>query len=422
MDHFRYVNGTAHCENVPLEKIANAVGTPAYVYSVATLIRHCTALKQAFKSYPTLPCYAVKANSNLSILKEVFNQGFGADVVSIGELERALLAGAKPEQIVYSGVGKRVDEITRALNAGILSFNLESAFELDHIRDTARACNKVARLCIRINPNIDAKTHPKIATGLYSTKFGMAEESAKNLLKKIQGDPNLKLVGLACHIGSQIVDIKPLQEAAARMRHLAEEIIGLGFPLEFLNMGGGLGIRYNDETPPSLDIYANSLIEAIKPTGLKLVIEPGRVIMGNVGIIITKCIGSKANPEKTFVIVDAAMNDLLRPSIYGSFHDILTVNEKDAAGEKRLTDIVGPVCETGDFIGRDRLAPQIKEGSLLFVRSCGAYAASMASNYNSRPRAVEVLVRDQEFFVVKQREKLAALWADELDALKKSSS
>ena len=418
MDHFKYVNGSVHCEGVSLKKIAEQVGTPAYVYSSATLIRHCQALQEAFKGYPTLPCYAVKANSNLSVLREVFNQGFGADVVSIGELERALLAGALPEKIVFSGVGKRPDEISRALDAGILSFNLESAFELRHISEVAAAKKKVARICMRINPNIDAKTHPKIATGLYSTKFGMAEETARALLQEFKLDKNIKLVGLACHIGSQIVDIKPLQEAANSMRRFADEVVNLGYPLEFVNMGGGLGIRYNDETPPSLEVYAKSLIDAISPTGLRLIIEPGRVIMGNVGVIITKCIGSKSTPEKTFVIVDVAMNDLLRPSIYGAFHDILPVDESILAGVNRLTDVVGPVCETGDFIGRDRMAPPIPENALLYVRSAGAYAASMASNYNSRPRGVEVMVRGSEFFVVRKREKLEQLWADELDGLK----
>ena len=419
MDHFSYIQGTAHCESVSLKKIAADVGTPAYVYSAATLRRHCGQLVQAFQGYPTLPCYAVKANSNLSILREVFRQGLGADVVSIGELERALLAGAQAHQIVYSGVGKRIDEIGRAIDAGILSFNLESTFELAHIAETAQAKNKVARIAIRINPNIDAKTHPKIATGLYSTKFGMAETAMREILPLIKGNPHLKLVGLACHIGSQIVDIKPLEEAANRMHLLSEDVAGQGFPLEFVNMGGGLGIRYNEETPPTLDIYAGALIKAIKPTGLRLIIEPGRVIMGNVGVILSRCIGSKTTQEKTFVIMDAAMNDLLRPSIYGSFHDILPVEESDNNGMCRLTDFVGPVCETGDFIGRDRLAPPIKENALLYVRSCGAYAASMASNYNSRPRGVEVLVDGAGYEVVKQREKLDHLWADELTGLKK---
>lgn len=417
MDHFHYKDGIAYCEDIPLREIAKSVGTPVYVYSQATLRRHCEALNEAFAAYPTQPCYAVKANSNLSVLREIFGLGFGADVVSIGELERALLAGCNPQKIVYSGVGKRRDEIRRAIEVGILSFNLESDFELQHVSEEAAKLGKLAQICIRINPNIDAKTHPKIATGLYTTKFGMSEAAARQLIAKIKTDANVKLVGLACHIGSQIIDIEPLRQAAERMRDLAQEVAQAGYPLEFVNMGGGLGIRYNDETPPTLEIYASTLIEAIKRTGLRLVIEPGRVIMGNVGVIVTQCIGTKTNPEKSFAIIDAAMNDLLRPSIYGSFHDILPERAVSPATPTRLTDFVGPVCETGDFIGRDRMAAPVKEGDLLIVRSCGAYGSSMASNYNSRTRSPEVLVSGNAWRVVRERERLPHLWATELTGL-----
>ena len=416
MDYFTYKDGQAYCEDVPLATIAKEQGTPVYVYSRATLARHCINLREAFASYPTLPCFAVKANSNLSFLQEIFSHGFGADLVSRGELERALLAGVKPENIVYSGVGKRLDEIDRALEVGIGSFNVESAYELRHIEEVAQAKQTSAPITLRVNPNIDAQTNPKIATGLYSTKFGLAEEDAWQLIKTIEGSEHLQLVGLSCHIGSQITSLDPLRNAAARMAEIAQRALDAGHSLKFINMGGGLGIRYKDERPPSLASYAQTLIDEVSGTGLKLLIEPGRVVAGNTGIVLTRVIGVKKTAKKHFVVVDAAMNDLLRPSMYGSFHDILPVKQStDPATE--LCDIVGPICETGDFLGQDRTMTLPAESDLIYVRGCGAYAATMASNYNSRARSTEVLVDGDSYKVIRPREILADLWGPELAGL-----
>lgn len=415
MDHFISSNGELHCEGTNISNLIQEVGSPAFVYSKATLKRHCKNLIDAFSDYPTTPCFAVKANSNLSILKEVFSNGLGADLVSIGELKRALLAGVDPQKIVFSGVGKQPDEIRSALDSGILSFNVESEFEIDQLSNVAAACGKVANICLRINPNINAKTHPKIATGLYSTKFGLTEETADRLLDRIKTDQHLNLIGLACHIGSQITQLAPLRDAAKRMAEIASRVSQKGCELKFINMGGGLGIRYKDETPPDLNDYARTIIEEIRPTGLKLVIEPGRVIAGNMGVLITKVLGVKETPEKHFVVVDAAMNDLCRPSVYDAFHEIVPVKEHHAPSI--LCDFVGPICETGDFLGKDRSISHPKAGDLMMVRSCGAYGATMSSNYNSRARCVEVLVDGDTHKVIRKREALESLWQSELEAI-----
>ncbi|SMF34188.1 diaminopimelate decarboxylase [Pseudobacteriovorax antillogorgiicola] len=412
MDHFIYKNGEAHCENIPLTEIAEAVGTPAYIYSRNTLKRHARRIIEAFSAYPTLACFAVKANSNLSFLREIFDEGFGADLVSHGELQRALKAGVKPHEIVFSGVGKKDYEIRAGIEAGILSFNVESSFELESINRIALDMGKMAPVCLRINPNIDAKTNPKIATGLFSTKFGMSEAEAKTLVTEIQELPGVQLVGIACHIGSQITDLKPLEEAAEKMSSIALEMLGNGHPLEFIDMGGGLGIRYKDEPDPDVEGYASVLIKHVQKTGLKLVIEPGRLLAGNTGILLNKVIGIKKTPQKNFAIVDGAMNDVIRPSLYDSFHDIATVHEGVDKPEV-LYDVVGPVCETGDFFGKDRTLPQLHAGDLVFLKSCGAYAATMASNYNSRPRAPEVLVDGDKYYIIKPRETLEDLWRGE---------
>jgi len=414
VDHFRQHDGQTYCENVPLSAIAERVGTPCYVYSQATLARHCKVLVEAFASYPTTLCYAVKANSNLTVLKEIFASGFGADVVSAGELERALLAGAAPEKIVFSGVGKQAHEIRKGIKAGIRSFNVESRDELALIEATAKEMKNVARISLRINPNIDARTNPAITTGLYSTKFGLAEDEAREIILSLRERPSLELVGIACHIGSQIVDLEPLQSAARRMASFAAEARAMGFPLRYLNAGGGLGIRYKNEVPPPVEAYAAALIQEIAQTGLELVVEPGRVLVGNIGVLLTRVLSVKKTPVKTFFIVDAAMNDLLRPSIYGSYHEILPVST--ANGEECvLADIVGPICETGDFLGKDRTLPLARIGDLMFVRGCGAYSSSMASNYNSRPRAPEVLVSGDSTQIIRRRESLESLWAHELE-------
>lgn len=415
MDHFLASGGRMFCENVAMQDIADAQGTPAYVYSRATLSRHCEKLKQAFAAYPTLACFAVKANSNLHYLREVFSHGLGADLVSLGELERARIAGVDPGKVVFSGVGKREDEIVAALDMDILSFNVESEFELANIARLAAERGVVANISLRINPNIDAKTNPKITTGLYNTKFGLPEALARRLIGEIGEMSQLRLVGLACHIGSQITDLAPLGQAALRMAAFCAEVRSDAPDLKLINMGGGLGIRYRDENPPGLDDYAQTLISAIRPTGLKLVIEPGRVLAGNTGVLLTRVIGVKTTPDKTFVVVDGAMNDLLRPSMYDSFHDIVAVDEA-GPGAEVIADFVGPVCETGDTLGKDRAVALPSPGDLFVVRGCGAYAASMSFQYNSRPRAPELLVDGSEVRVIRRRETLQDLWSLEQEA------
>lgn len=415
MDHFNYVNHQAHCEGVPLADLAKEFGTPLFIYSQATLSRHCERLLNAFSSYPTVACFAVKANSNIEYLRQVFKQGLGADIVSIGELERCLLAGVDPKKVVFSGVGKRDDEIRRGLEVGLLSFNVESVFELESISRIAKEMDKVADIALRINPDIDAKTHPKISTGMHTTKFGMTEREALGLCGAILQDPHLNLVGLACHIGSQITDLLPLKDAAERMSQFAKNIMAEGHHLAFLNMGGGLGIRYRHEAPPELEAYANTLIKQVASTGLKLVIEPGRVVSGNSGVLLTKVIGVKQTPKKNFVIVDAAMTELVRPAFYGSYHEILPVKEADANLEARIFDVVGPVCESSDVLGEERHLIDPRPGDLLYIRGCGGYGATMASNYNSRPRPSEVMVTGREYKIVRKREPLDRLW--ELECL-----
>ncbi len=411
MDYFQYQADEAFCEGVPLQKLAEEVDTPAYIYSAATLDRHCRVLKETFKNYPTLLCYAVKANHNLTVLGRIFAAGFGADVVSVGELERALRAGVRSNEIVFSGVGKQAHEIERGLMAGILSFNVEYAGELDEIARLAAKFNRHAGISLRINPNIDAKTNPYIATGLYGTKFGIAESDAKPLLRSVKGSPHLRLLGLACHIGSQIVELGPFREAATRLVQLSRELMEEGFPLQTIDLGGGLGIRYKSEQPPPLEDYAATLLTQVESTGLKLLIEPGRAIVGNAGVLLTRVIGIKITAKKRFVIVDGAMNDLIRPSLYKSYHEILSVRRP--TGTQSLADVVGPICETSDFLGVDRQLPDLRAGDLLFVRGCGAYGSTMASNYNTRPRAAEVLVEGSTYSVIRRRESLQDLWVAE---------
>lgn len=411
MDYFDYKNGVLHCEDADMVSLAKTHATPAYVYSKATLHRHCKKFKEAFADIDHTLCYAVKANSNLSILKEIFSLGFGADVVSIGEIERSLLAGVDPSKIVFSGVGKKKEEILRGIELGIKSFNVESLFELERLQRFAEEVGKKARVCLRVNPNIDAKTNPKITTGLYTSKFGISEELLPEVLNSLKDKKNLELVGIACHIGSQITTIDPLKEATQRMADLAETLKTSGFNLEFINMGGGLGIKYRDENPPSLEEYAEAIKGTMRKTGLSLVLEPGRVLVGNIGTLITEVIGVKKTPEKNFVIVDAAMNDLLRPSMYDSYHEIISAEKTQT--ETICCDIVGPICESGDFLGKDRDIACPVEGDFLVVRGCGAYGATMASNYNSRTRPVELLVAGDSAVVIKRREKLSELWDKE---------
>lgn len=414
MDDFHFRERKAHCEQVSLETIAKQVGTPAYIYSRHTLNTHLSRFKRAFASHPTLTCFAIKANSNHTILSEITRAGFGGDLVSGGELLRALRAGMDPKSLVFSGVGKTKEEITAALEAGILSFNVESEFELELIKDVAKSLNTQAPVSLRINPNIDAITNPKITTGLLSSKFGVSEDEGFELIRKYSQDEQIKFVGVACHIGSQLTDLSPLKEAAERMVSYVQKLEKLGCPLQYLNMGGGLGIRYSEELLPELEEYAEILIAAAKKADLQLIVEPGRVILGNAGVLLAKVLGvKKQGNKKTFVVVDAAMNDLLRPTLYDSYHEILSCNQKEKVFES--CDIVGPICETGDYFGKDRKISEVESGDFIFVRSCGAYASSMASNYNSRPRAVEVLVDNDKIHVIRDREALESLWQLEAD-------
>ena len=410
MDAFHYLEDGAYCEDVQVARIAAEVGTPAYVYSRTMLTSHCVALQEAFAAYPTLACYAVKANSNLSILRAIFGTGLGADLVSLGELRRSRAAGCPAERIVFSGVGKTTDEIAAGLDAGILAFNVESAFELAAIATVARQKGQSARVALRINPDIDARTHPKIATGLYGSKFGMPEAEGVILAEQVRADVNLELVGLACHIGSQITELAPIAAAAYRMADMCRGLMAKGHALQHCDMGGGLGIKYLDEAPPSIAEYARTLIDAVKPTGLRLLIEPGRVLVGNTGVLVVKVLGVKHMPKKSFVVVDGAMNDLIRPSLYEAHHDIVPVVHTRRAALR--ADIVGPVCETGDYLGLDRDIPEPRTDDLLMVRGAGAYGMAMASQYNSRPRAVEVLVEGGQYTVVRRREQLEDLWRE----------
>jgi diaminopimelate decarboxylase len=398
-------------EGVSLEELGRNMGTPLYVYSLSAILEQMQAMQSAFRAHPTTFCYAVKANSNINLLKKIFKQGFGADIVSVGELERALVAGADPGKVVFSGVGKDEGEIRRGLEAGILCFNVESMFELQAISRIAKAAAKKARICLRINPNIDAKSNPKISTGLYTSKFGIPYQSAAEYLAFVRECSEIQLIGLACHIGSQIVDLFPVKNAAQSMVKLCKETIQAGFPIEYLDLGGGLGIQYDQENPPAFQAYADAILSEIKQTSLKLILEPGRVIVGNSGVLITKVLGIKRTPAKRFVVIDAGMNDLLRPSMYDAYHAIEPAVTK--SGKLEPADIVGPICETTDILASDRPLPEVNEGDLLVVKSCGAYGFSMASHYNTRPKPAEVLVQGASAKIIRRRERLADLWASE---------
>lgn len=393
-------------------KLAEKFGTPLYVYSKEKLDENASAIKRAFKAYPTLPCFAVKANSNLQILKQIASHGFGADIVSVGELERALLAGIPSKKIVYSSIGKRNDEIKRALEAKIFAFNVESVGELKQINQIASEVKTTASVSLRVNPNIDAKTHPYIATGLYTTKFGIAESELNEVATELKNLKSLKLIGLSTHIGSQITSVRPFKDAAKRMSVLAIRFIENGFPLQFVDMGGGIGIRYDKEKVPALENFSKAIIDEVKKTGLDLLIEPGRAIVGDAGVLLTRVLAIKKTPKKTFVVVDAAMNDLIRPALYSAYHPITVVGK--TSKKKVKVDIVGPVCETGDCFASGRLLPEVNVGDLISIGCAGAYGFSMASNYNTRAKPAEVLVDGTSFKVIRKREPLANLWSEEL--------
>ncbi|KAA0258969.1 diaminopimelate decarboxylase [Deferribacter autotrophicus] len=402
MNHFHYMNGEMYCEEVPLKKIADEVGTPFYVYSAATFKKHFEDFEASFKEVPHIICFAVKANSNLAVLNLLGKLGCGADIVSGGELYRALKAGIDSKKIVYAGVGKTEEEIEFALKSDILMFNIESLQELEKINEVAKRLNKKARIALRVNPNVDPKTHPYISTGLKKNKFGIPIEKAYQEYEYAASLSNIEVVGAHCHIGSQLTDVSPFVDATKIMVELVKNLKDKGIEIKYLDLGGGLGIKYKDETPPSPKEYADKLIDVIKGLDVTLVFEPGRVIAGNAGALVTKVLYTKDTELKSFKIVDAAMNDLMRPTLYGSYHEIKPVKEgnyKNVYG-----DIVGPICETGDFLAKDRDIPDFQQGDLVAVMSAGAYGFTMSSNYNSRPRVPEILVNKDKYYIVRRRE------------------
>ncbi|MEW6375168.1 MAG: diaminopimelate decarboxylase [Thermodesulfobacteriota bacterium] len=402
MHFFKYKDRELYCEGIPIHHIAEKVGTPFYLYSYRTLVRHFTVFNEAFDKIPHLVCYSAKANSNLTLLRLFVNLSAGVDVVSGGELYRALRGGADPKKIVFSGVGKKEDEIEYALKTGILMFNVESSQELQVINEVAGRIGRNAPIAIRVNPDIDPKTHPYITTGLKKNKFGIDILRASMAYRLASQLPHLEIIGIDCHLGSQLVEVEPFVEALKKLRRLVEELRKEGMKIQYLDLGGGLGITYEDEEPPQPIEYASKILEEIRGFGCTLILEPGRVIVGNAGILVSKVLYFKENEEKRFIIIDAGMNDLVRPSYYGSHHQILPV--KQESREEIVADVVGPVCESADFLAKERKIPKLKSGELIAVMSAGAYGFSMSTNYNSRPRVAEVLVRDDQMFVIRQRE------------------
>lgn len=405
MHHFHYENGELHCEEVPLSRIASELGTPVYVYSSETLVRHFRAFDDAFQGTPHLVCFSAKSNSNLAILSLFGCLGGGVDIVSGGELYRALKAGIPPHRIVYSGVGKTEQEMDAAISSSILMFNIESSEELEVMEERARRLGQRARIAIRVNPDVDPQTHPYISTGLKKNKFGIEMERALQDYKRAARMEHLEVVGVDCHIGSQITRLAPFLDSLDRLREFVGRLRHQeGIQIRYLDVGGGLGITYDQESPPHPMEYAKGVVELTRDLGCTLVLEPGRVLVGNAGILLTRVLYSKQGATKRFVIVDAGMNDLARPSLYGSYHRIEPVDEKALSAEEQVADLVGPICESTDFLAKDRRMPPLSRGDLVAVMSAGAYGFSMSSNYNSRPRAAEVLVRGSDYFVIRRRE------------------
>lgn len=411
MDHFQYQSGILHAEQISVAAIAKRFGTPTYIYSRATLERHWHAFDDAFSELPHLVCYAVKANSNLAVLNALARLGSGFDIVSAGELARVIAAGGEADKTVFSGVGKTEAEIEYALEQDIRCFNVESIPELSRINDVAGRLGKTAPVSIRVNPDVDAQTHPYISTGLKENKFGIDIEQARAVYQSAQEMPNLNIVGVDCHIGSQLTSVSPFVDALERVLALIDDLAKHGIEINHLDIGGGLGIHYRDEIPPTPVEYAAALKPLLAGRDLEILLEPGRAIAGNAGILLTKIEFIKPTEAKQFAIVDAAMNDLLRPALYQSWQEIQRViAETDA--EPAVYDIVGPICETGDFLGKDRKLA-LKQGDLLAIRSAGAYGFTMSSNYNSRPRAAEVMVDGTEVHLVRERETIKDLFAGE---------
>ncbi len=411
MDHFDYRDNRLFAEDVELTAIAEQTGTPCYVYSRATLERHWQAFDRALSGHDHLVCYAVKANSNLAVLQVLATLGSGFDIVSGGELERVLRAGGDPAKVVFSGVGKTPEEMRRALAAGIRVFNVESRSELQRLNDVAGECGKTAPVSLRVNPDVDANTHPYIATGLRDNKFGITIDRALDVYQTAAELPNVRISGVDCHIGSQLTELAPFVDALQRILTLVDRLQATGIELQHINMGGGLGIRYSEkDNPPQPEQYAQALLEQLGDRSLDILIEPGRAIAGNAGVLLTRVEYIKQTESRNFAIVDAAMNDLARPSLYNAWHDIVPVQPR--TGPALAYDIVGPVCETGDFLGKDRVL-NLVEGDLLAMRSAGAYGFTMSSNYNTRPRAAEVMVDGSKVHVVRERETIDSLLINE---------
>lgn len=410
MDYFTYRDGELYAEDVRVTTIAETYGTPAYIYSRATLERHWRAFDDALAGTPHLICYAVKANSNLGVLNILARLGSGFDIVSVGELERVLAAGGDPDKILFSGVGKRTDEMRRALEVGIHCFNVESIAELDRLNSVAADMGVSAPVSLRVNPDVDAKTHPYISTGLKENKFGIDINIVPQTYARAAEMPHLVIKGVDCHIGSQLTETEPFLDALDRVLALIDTLADQGISIQHLDLGGGLGIRYRDETPPLPADYASALKDRLADRDIIILLEPGRAIAGNAGALLTRVEYLKHTEHHDFAIVDAAMNDLIRPTLYSAWQEIIPVSPRQ--GETRCYDVVGPVCETGDFLGKDRQLV-LESGDLLAVRSAGAYGFTMSSNYNSRPRVCEVMVDGEQVHVVRERETVESLYINE---------
>ena len=410
MDFFQYKNEQLYVEDLPVKQLAEEFGTPLYIYSRATLERHWHAFDSALGEHPHLICYAVKANSNIGILNVMAKLGSGFDIVSQGELERVLAAGGEASKVVFSGVAKSRAEIMRALEVGIRCFNVESVAELHHINQIAGEMGKVAPISLRVNPDVDAHTHPYISTGLKENKFGVSVDEAREVYKLAATLPHVKITGMDCHIGSQLTELQPFLDATDRLIRLIEQLKEDGITLKHLDLGGGLGVTYTDETPPHPSDYAAALLNKLKGyENLEIILEPGRAITANAGILVAKVQYLKSNESRNFAITDTGMNDMIRPALYEAYMNIIEI-DRTLGREKAIYDVVGPVCETSDFLGKQRELA-IAEGDYIAQRSAGAYGASMSSNYNSRPRTAEVLVDGNKAHLIRRRENLSELWA-----------
>jgi diaminopimelate decarboxylase len=416
MHHFIYKDNELYCESVAIAEIAEAVGTPFYLYSSATLNHHFSTFDKSFGELPHMTCFAVKACSNLAILRLFSTLGGGADIVSGGELYRSMKAGIDPRRIIYSGVGKTEEELRYGLVSGILMFNVESEQELEKLQQVAQEQELVAPVSFRVNPDVDPKTHAYISTGLAKNKFGIPIEEAERVYQRARDMSNIKILGVSCHIGSQLTEISPFTETLRKVKLFISRLKSQDIAIDYLDIGGGLGVRYLDEKPPHPQEYARALKEEMTGLDCTLILEPGRVIVSNAGVLVSRVLYTKKTAAKNFIIVDAAMNDLARPTLYGAYHDIQPIVRKTgkaAAETLHKADVVGPICETGDFLARDRDLPAFVPGDLMAVMSSGAYGFTMSSNYNSRPRAAEVLVKDDQYYIIRARENYETLIRDE---------